>query len=259
MDNLPIHSKENQVISYITGYENISFGGMSQERRITILAWVSVLIGTQNALALAFYIGLHTENSMLTVVVFLFGSLLFLIINRMYFISSSKTGSGLKAVLIYMGIYTVVSFLITSSVLCYYFMEPEILEIISNKTALNRFGAMVQLIEHLSAEQEHSFKEFKYTIFFLATIIAALPVVTQKLLINHKELFAIEARNNELRTSLYKRLQQKKTEFANLYEQSAESSLFGENATVTDDDIRNKKDQLTAEIQHLEQAIHEIL
>ncbi|MCY1660120.1 hypothetical protein [Chryseobacterium sp. SL1] len=259
MENSPIYNKQNEAVSHITGYENISFGGMAQERKMVAVATMSVVVAVQNGLSLSFYIGLHSGNSMLSVAVFIFGLLLFLMINRMYFISSSKAGSGFKPIIVYMVIYTIIGFLITSSVLCYYFMEPEILEIISYKTSLNQYGGMVQLLEHLSPEQERSYNEYKYTICFISIIIAALPAAAQKLLINHKELFAIEFRNNELRTSLYKRLQQKKTEFANLYEQSAESSLFGENTTVTDDDIRNKKDQLTAEIHHLEHAIHEIL
>ncbi|PTT75248.1 MULTISPECIES: hypothetical protein [unclassified Chryseobacterium] len=258
MDNSPVYNKQNEIVSYITGYENINFGGMAQERKMVALAVFSTLVAVQNGLSLSFYIGLHTENSMLSVVVFFFGVLVFLMINRMYFISSSKTGNGFKAIFAYMGIYALVSFLITSSVLCYYFMEPEILEIISYKTALNRYGGMIQLLEHLSPEQQRSYNEFKYTTFFISVIIASLPVATQKLLINHKELFAIESRNNELRTSLYKKLQQKKTEFANLYEQPAEGPLFGENA-ASGDDIRNKKDLIMTEIAHLEEAIHQIL
>lgn len=259
MENSKTFSKQHEITGFITGYENISFGGMAQERKIVALAWISILITIQNALSLALYIKLHVENSMLSVVVFLFGILLFLMVNKMYFISSSKAGSGFKEVLLYMGFYIAMSYLITSSVLCFFLLETEILEITSSKSTLNKHAGMAKLVEHLSPEQERSYNEFKYTTFFISVIIASLPAITQKLLINHKELFSIENRNNDLRTSLYIKLQQKKSEYAKIYEQPIEGDLFGGSVSSDEEDIQNKKDLLMTEIKHLEDAIQNIL
>lgn len=255
MENSTTYNKQNEIISFITGYEINSFGGSSQQQKITALAWVSVLVALQNALSIALYIRLHAENSMLTVIVFIFGILLFLIVNRTYFISS---GNGFKAIFIFMGFYIAISFLITNSVLCYFFLEPEVLESLSSKTALSRYGGYIQLLEHLSPEQERSFQEYKYTGFFLSVIVASLPAISQKLLIDHKELFALEKRNNELKMSLYKKLQQKKSEFANLYEPTSNGFLFGEEG-ASEEELLNRKDQLIAEMKHFEDTIQNIL
>lgn len=225
----------------------------TDHRGIITTGIISLLVAIANTLILGMNIQQYIDYAPVSISLSLITFFFLVFFHRVTFIFSEKKSKS-KAIIIgvYILIYGFLCYLSTR-VFLYYFLESELSNISKEQSSLNQADALIQLLKSMSTTQSRSIQNMRFLIMSILYLFSLLPLINH-LLSNKNQNNQIENQNQLLLQHLQHQLLQKKLEYANLNNVSADPndpfSISGSHESID-----QKRQDLLSEILHLQRAI----